>query len=434
MALTFRPLAILGLTALAGLLVFGTGCSDGKKTSGGGGANATASSGADSGSSERLPEVAKMTPDPKKLEDRIRESIDKGIKYLRANQDAQNGWVYFIPGNPETKHPGVTAMVLAAFFRSPRQYQPGDGPFVDRAVDWLVGLQKPDGAIFEHDNANYCTSLAILALTSNKVVASKYKPVIDKAVAFVARQQSNEENGYKKADKYFGGVGYGNDERPDLSNTQFGIEAAKAGGLDAGNKFFTDAIVFLQRCQNSGETNDSIWNVDGQEIRPGNDGGAIYAPGENKAGIEVLPDGRKVFRSYGSMSYALLKSYVFCGLDRRDPKVKAVAKWCAENFQLDLHPGFEPGPKADGQFQGLFYYYLTMATALRVYGEPNLTDKTGIVHDWRKELAEHLMKRQSADGSCVNDKNKRWEEASPVLCTGFATLALIECLASLTAK
>jgi hypothetical protein len=60
----------------------------------------------------------------------------------------------------------------------------------------------------------------------------------------------------------------------------------------------------------------------------GNDGGGFYSPGstagEAKAGFVTLPDGKKIRRSYGSMSYALLKSYAFCKIDRRDPRVRAL--------------------------------------------------------------------------------------------------------------
>src|SRR5258706_4295718 len=40
-----------------------------------------------------------------------------------------------------------------------------------------------------------------------------------------------------------------------------------------------------------------------------------------------LPDGRKVARSYGSMSYALLKSFILADLPKDDPRMKACWEW-----------------------------------------------------------------------------------------------------------
>jgi squalene-hopene/tetraprenyl-beta-curcumene cyclase len=66
------------------------------------------------------------------------------------------------------------------------------------------------------------------------------------------------------------------------------------------------AIQFIQRCQNLPTHNPEKWASDD----PQNKGGFIYAPGESKAGQTNLPSGRVALRSYGSMSYAGLLSYI----------------------------------------------------------------------------------------------------------------------------
>jgi squalene-hopene/tetraprenyl-beta-curcumene cyclase len=374
------------------------------------------------------------TPPAAELQGKAQAAIDKAIAYIRKNQDATTGAVAYVPGKPETRHPAVTAMAVTGHLRNPARQAAEDAPFAPQALEWIASLQKPDGAIFEHENANYCTTLAVSMFAATK--DAKWKPVIDKAMEFVIRSQAAEEIGFKPGDRYYGGVGYGKDStKRDLSNTQFALDAANAAGLPQDHPFFKRAQTFLARTQNHGETNDQVWKQDdGSEVRPGNDGGAIYAPGESKPGIEVLPDGRKVFRSYGSMSYALLKSYVFSGLDRRDPRVRAVARWCTDHFELEFNPGFEPGAKGTDQYQGLYYYYLSMAKALRVWGESRITDQDGATHDWRTALLEKLVAEQQGDGSYVNEKAGRWQEDSPVICTCYAILALEECLAATPAK
>ena len=209
----------------------------------------------------------------------------------------------------------------------------------------------------------------------------------------------------------------------------------REAGLPPDHPFYVAAVKFLERCQNWSETNDQVWkDEEGNEVRPGNDGGAIYLPGESKAGIEVLPDGTRVFRSYGSMSYALLKSYIFCNLDRNDPRVKAVARWCASHFELDRHPGFVLGKNGNEPWSGLYYYYYSMARALGAFGQRSLEADDGTKHEWPVELAEKLISLQAPDGSWVNERNGRWQEGSTVLCTAYAVLALEECWKELKRK
>ena len=100
----------------------------------------------------------------------------------------------------------------------------------------------------------------------------------------------------------------------DLSNTQFAVDALRASGLDPEDEAFVKALVFLQRTQNLTSVNefeDKVRAEDGswQTVTSGDDGGSAYYPGNSPAGYIDLPDGRRVPRSYGSMTYALLKTY-----------------------------------------------------------------------------------------------------------------------------
>ena len=82
------------------------------------------------------------------------------------------------------------------------------------------------------------------------------------------------------------------------------------------------------------------------------DGGFYYtiaAGGQSQAGN--TPDGG--LRSYGSMTYAGLKSMIYAGVSQDDPRVKAAYKWIQDHYTLDEIPGM-------GE-QVLFYYYHTFA-------------------------------------------------------------------------
>jgi squalene-hopene/tetraprenyl-beta-curcumene cyclase len=183
--------------------------------------------------------------------------------------------------------------------------------------------------------------------------------------------------------------------------------------------------VFLQRCQNRSESNDLELERDGVTIRSGDDGGAAYAPGDSKAGTTKLADGTEMPRSYGSMSYALLKGYIFAGLQKDDPRVQTLWKWLQANYTLDLNPGFVASDDPTAPYQGLFYYFHTMAKALDLFHEEVIVDGSGVPHNWRAELAGRVVAMQSkADGSWVNENAPAWWEGNPVLATAYALLTL----------
>src|SRR5690606_20251561 len=127
-----------------------------------------------------------------------------------------------------------------------------------------------------------------------------------------------------------------------------------------------------------------------------------------------------------SMTYALLKSYLFSGLDPSDPRVAAAFEWICRNFTVEVNPGFKIGARKDAPYQGLFYYYLTLARALEAYDAAQVVDGEGRSRDWRRELETMLFQLQSADGSWTNVRSSRWLEEDPALVTGYALLALAE--------
>jgi squalene-hopene/tetraprenyl-beta-curcumene cyclase len=202
------------------------------------------------------------------------------------------------------------------------------------------------------------------------------------------------------------------------------LEALHAAGTPASDPAFQKALAFMQRCQNRSESNDLVLVGDGKTIASGNDGGAGYSPGESKAGFVTLADGRQIPRSYGSMSYALLKGYLFAGLSKEDARVQALWKWLRENYTLDVNPGFQASDDPTAAYQGLFYYFYTMAKALELFGEGLIVDRAGVEHDWRQELCARLVAMQRQDGSWVNENAARWFEGNPVLATSYALLTL----------
>jgi len=345
------------------------------------------------------------------------DALKRGALFLLAISD-QGRWGP--PGEPEA---GLTAMVLGALQALPEPRPEGVQAAIDDGLTWLVSLQQADGSIHDGKLKNYITSAAVLAIA--RANREEYGPVIERARDYLKLLQADEGEGYSEGDRFYGGIGYGGDERPDLSNLQMALEALDAAGVDSGDEAFQRALKFLERTQNRSESNDTEIKSGDGVIKSGDDGGAGYAPGASKAGFDVLPDGTKVPRSYGSMTYALLKGYLFAGLPKEDPRMQAAWKWVTENYSLDVNPGFERATNKDAAYQGLFYYFLTMARALDLYGQEVVTDGDGVQHAWRAELCGRLIAMQSkADGSWLNHNSPRWWEGNPVLATAYAMLTL----------
>ncbi len=324
------------------------------------------------------------------LKTRAKRSVDYGLHFLREQQAEDGSWSDSV---------GITALALRAFLESPRGYNEGDGAFITRPVAFLLAHINDDGSISEtNQNRNYNTAVAIQALkaTGN----DDYDTIIANAQKFLTGLQIDEGDGYEPEHKYYGGIGYGGDERPDLSNQYLALEALRATDMDPDDPVWEKALTFINRSQNRSESNDQAW--------AGNDGGFTYMPGYSPhEGTE----------SYGGMTHAGLISLLFAGVDKDDPRVQAAYDWIRANYTLDENPG---APNS----QGLFYYYNAFAKSMYAYGAAEIEDTAGQRHRWRDDLATKLLSVQRDDGSWINTESPRWWEGNPHLVTAWAVIAL----------
>ena len=373
------------------------------------------------------PKAPPLAGTPRRVEGDLKaaykEAATAGIAYLEAQQ--KNGRFGFM-GHEDA---GITALALSAAIRTAHRLEKPLPPWVEQGLDWLVSLQKKNGAIHSGGLAVYTTSAAVMALADGG--RAQDAAAIQKAATFLKVAQLDEGEGYEKdRDWGYGGIGYDGDElRGDLSNTQFGMEALHAGGVPADDEAMQRAIVFLQRCQNNPEFNPKPFErEDGQVVKSGTDGGSGYAPGESKAGLVPNGDGTFTSRSYGSMTYALLKCYLFAGLKIDDPRVKSALQWIGAHWTVELNPGFDPKSAPNAEYQGLFYYWFTMAKALDASGLSELTGADGVKHAWRDELLKKLLVTSMNEGFWSNGKSGRWMEEFPVLASSYALIAMDHCL------
>ena len=323
----------------------------------------------------------------------------KGQAWLVNSQNTNGFW-----STPD--YPAVTALALTAFKLRSRGQEP-EPAAIKKGYAYLLSCVKPDGGIYQKDLSSYNTSIALTALVVGN--RPEWRPIIEKARKFVVGLQTAS-----------GGIGYGKtDKEADLSNTSWALEAlaisktylGPENNLDGSDLNWKAAVAFLQSCQNLPSHNSAAWVSDD----PQNKGGFIYAPAASKAGETNLPSGRVALRSYGSMSYAGLMSYIHADLKRDDPRVTAVMDWLRANYSVDENPAL-------GQ-EGLYYYYHTMAKALTIYGADMLVTKDGRNIKWREQLALKLINLQHTDGSWANE-NGRWWEKDPSLVTAYTLMAL----------
>lgn len=343
-------------------------------------------------------------------------SIQRGVNYLTDRQNVDGSWV---------GHPAVTGLCVMALHNSGTTHNKAvREDAVRRGLEYIRKFVQPDGSIWmagkEREYPNYTTAIALATLAT--IGLEQDEQIMRNARRFLIGSQVIDENS-----RDFGGIGYGSagPGKPDLSNTQWALEALYLTEyLDRESKAATpvdrqkselawkNAVQFLSRLQHVPETNDEVWVV--QDKNDPNYGSFVYKTDESKAG--AVGDERQTLRGYGSMTYAGLKSMIYAKLDKDDPRVKAAVEWGGKNYDLDQNPGIGP--------EGHYYYLHTFAKAYSVLGEELVLTPDGSKHMWRIDLIKKMLELQKGRGEWYNDKHGRWWESMPEMVTAYSLLAM----------
>ena len=357
----------------------------------------------------------------------------KAAEYLRSKQSQVSGGWGGQPDKP-SPFPAFTGLAVTGLLLNG---EAADSPAAAAAIKYMIERQKPDGGIYDGSVPTYNTAICLSALA--RFQTPQAKDAASKALRFLRAMQFGEtvtplpgtpdapQEAVQPNHAFYGGWGYGRSGRPDLSNTHWVLDALHDSGVPTDDPAFKRAVVFLQRCQMSGTTND-------QEFAKGStQGGFIYSDSENrdKIGVgsspagtieESLDDGTKVsrLRCYGSMTYAGFKSYLYAGLKHDDPRVLAASRWITTHYTIDENPGMGK--------DGFYYYLVTFSRALDAFGEPKVhtkDDKGQAAADraWAEDIVDKLATLQQPDGSFETFKD-RWLETDPVLVTAYSLIAL----------
>lgn len=348
----------------------------------------------------------------------IERAIERGTAWLVKQQNAEKGsW-------SDATHPAFTALSVMALIGDPNRKPDAPMPeAVKKGYAYILSTQQVDGGLYTKGLATYNTALSLTALSLSGDKA--HLPTIARARRLLVNQQQDFDKRGASDNLLDGGIGYGGTyAHSDLSNTHLAMEALYYSKkvladteFDETKEFDLDwnaAIEFVARCQNSEATVKRLGSPVG--LRAEDKGGFIYFPGDTKSEEIDLGNGRVALRSYGSMSYAGMLSFIYAEMKETDPRMVAVREWLSKNYTLEENPGMAA--------QGLFYYYHTMAKALATSRAGKLELADGKTADWRKDLALKLLSQQQSEGTWVNKGSNRWMEDDPVLVTCYALLAL----------
>jgi len=327
-------------------------------------------------------------------------SLQTAVDFFIASQDPNGSW---------KNDPAITALVLySLLLPSSHDLDERADKAIQTGLDYLKQFVKPDGGIYNQQLKTYSTSVCLLAFT--QAGRPEYNTIISNAKDFLIEFQLDEGEAIEKDHAFYGGIGYGGDDRPDLSNTQFALDAIKAaevyewGGavIPRSNAepamHWRKALVFLARTQ----------NVKAVNLMPyaAGDGGFIYETGHYD---------EERSHSYGSMTCDGLKSLLHAGVEKEDIRIKKAFEWIRNHYTLEENPAFGT--------TSMYYYYMTLAKCLDLYGEEVIADSRGTRHRWRQDLIEKLISLQHEDGYWLNPNGRYWENIKD-LATAYSVIAM----------
>ncbi len=331
---------------------------------------------------------------------------------------------------------GITELALGALLMPPAAL-PVDDARVQRAVAFIRTHRQDDGGIYQRQEGLgvYGTGLGILALRA--------AGALDEDTAARARRFLLGLQNLDPASSGYGGIGYDADDpsgSEDLHNAATAVEALRAAGVPASDPRMQAVLHFTMLCQDRSEPGAGAAppQLTGLPQPPAQvhlrrtwvtgGGGGVRRPAVARAvgvaGGHEDESGRKP-SAYGTMTYAMLATYLALDLAPNDPRVVAGVDWVRHHWDLERNPGMPSGQEQAGLFYG--YAVLSRALALAKVERLELADGRSVV--WREELARAITSRirTAPDGTYWRNDHPRWGEGLPPLATAYALAALKRC-------
>jgi len=195
-----------------------------------------------------LPACAFAQADKK---DRLEESVDQALVFLRNMQEKDGAWGVF-----SEKNTAVSGLAVMAFLSA--GHVPGEGPYgdvVEKGIRWIASRQQPSGLIAMEGSGGVsmyhhgiCTMvLAEATGMCDAKLSKELRPKLEKAVGVILKSQRIQPGIYQ------GGWRYNPETQDaDLSVTgwqMLALRAAKNVGCDIPAERMEMAVGFLKNCR-----------------------------------------------------------------------------------------------------------------------------------------------------------------------------------------
>lgn len=262
--------------------------------------------------------------------DKVNEAVDRALTWVATTQNRDGSF----PTMPHAQ-PGVTSLCLLSFLA--HGHLPGEGEYgrqLDKAVDYIVACQKPNGLLAlvspngERLNRNIdheigytvCYNHAIAGLVLSEAYAmngsekaKKLEPVIKRAMEATLEMQNwpkehpEDEGGWRYLDDY-------DDRDSDLSVTGWQLmflRSAKNAGFDVPDEPITRAIGYVRRCFRPEQGSFSYKTGNENRISRGMSGAGVLAlahaglhgtPEAKLAGEWILRSGFDEYNGFGRLN------------------------------------------------------------------------------------------------------------------------------------
>ncbi len=300
-------------------------------------------------------------------------AVDRGMAYLLRHQGVQGQWL-------GRYGPAVTALVVKALVAGGDSWTARP---VRAALTYIESCRHADGGFYTNVEPAYNTAIVIRTLAA--LPRNRFGRQVDSGLHFLRAAQASVALQHQRAARW--------SNRADLLHpgldAELPVEALRGAGRPTADAAMRRSLAMLRR--------NPSW-ID-----------HILDPQERSADA--------ILYHYGQLTYAQLKSMIYAGLSRNDPRVQRLVRWIRSHYTLRVNP-------ASGNSRGRYYYYLTFAKALRAYGSATITDADGVKHHWRRELYRRLAASQQADGSWVNHHSSAYLEGNTIMATTYAVLTL----------
>ncbi|QJX00971.1 DUF4159 domain-containing protein [Frigoriglobus tundricola] len=320
------------------------------------------------------------------LVEKVKNSIDKGVRYLKKTQKRDGDWEGIVLGEIAGLKGGVTALATLALLNAGLK---PDDPAVAKALDYLRAV-KPD--------KTYVVALQTMVFAEAR--QPKDLPKIAENVEWFKKnviRRSGQLDGWS----------YPANAIADNSNTQYallGLYAAKTAGVKVDDQLWSDILDYYNRTQHQDPANNKagFWTYHNAGDRNpsftmtvGGACGLIIAGMGLDKSEQGLNDATGVAAN--------------CGVYTENSALARGMLWVGANFNF-----------LDGK--SYFYNYYGIERLGRLSGQRFI----GRI-DWYREGCERLIRMQDGDGSFVyRDGEKRGglDAGQPVITTSFAVLFL----------